>query len=253
MARLALPRSADYQRLPPGDQRTVTTSDDETTTNDVSLSETLASLAIEMEPAHVEMLDRYRQLLWDWNEKINLTRHTTMEKFVTRDVVDSRALEPHLGFGDRVIDVGTGGGVPGVILKILRPDIDLILTETIAKKIKALEEIAVSTGIEARIYHGRAEDILTTRKAETLVVRAVAPLSKLCTWFQPLQHAFDQMLVIKGPGWVEERHEASQKRLLKKWQLRKLEEWPLPGTESNSVLLQLKRSQGGGRVEADDE
>ena len=67
----------------------MTTSDDETTTNDVSLSEMLASLAIEMEPAHVEMLDRYRQLLWDWNEKINLTRHTTMEKFVTRDVVDS--------------------------------------------------------------------------------------------------------------------------------------------------------------------
>ena len=99
----------------------------------------------------------------------------------------------------------------------------------------------------------RAEDLLTTRKAETLVVRAVAPLSKLCTWFQPLQHAFDQMLVIKGPGWVEERHEAAQKRLLKKWQLRKLEEWPLPGTESNSVLLQLKASKGGGRAEADEE
>jgi 16S rRNA (guanine527-N7)-methyltransferase len=220
---------------------------------DDTLAAALGRAGIELPAEQVEQLDRYAHALWDWNEKLNLTRHTTYEKFVTRDVVDSRALEPYLGFGDRVIDVGTGGGVPGIILKILRPDLDLILSETIAKKIKALEDIAVRVGIECRIYHGRAEDLLTTRKAETLVVRAVAPLSKLCTWFQPLQHAFDQMLVIKGPGWVDERHEASQKRLLKKWQLRKLEEWPLPGTESNSVLLQLKRSQGGGRVEGDDE
>jgi len=216
---------------------------------DDTLTAALARSGIELPPEQIELLDRYARVLWEWNEKLNLTRHTTYEKFVTRDVVDSRALEPYIGFGDRVIDVGTGGGVPGIILKILRHDVDLILTETMAKKIKALEEIVARVGIEARIHHGRAEDILTTRKAEALVIRAVAPLAKLCTWFEPLQHAFDQMLVIKGPGWIDERHEASQKRLLRKWQLRKLDEWPLPGTENKSVLLQLKRSQGSGLAE----
>lgn len=191
----------------------------------------------------VELLDRYARTVWEWNERLNLTRHTTYEKFVTRDVVDTLALQPFVGFGDRVVDVGTGNGVPGVILKIVRPDAEMILTETVGKKAKAVEEIVRAIGLDAKVHHGRAEDILSTRTAETLVVRAVAPLAKLATWFQPLQHAFERMLIIKGPGWIEERHEAKQRRLLNKWQLRKLDEWPLPGTHNNSVLLELKRSQ----------
>lgn len=207
-----------------------------------TLAAALERHGIALESEQVSLLDRYAQALWEWNEKINLTRHTTYEKFVGRDVVDARSVEPHIGFGDRVIDVGTGGGVPGVILKILRPDLEMILTDTVGKKVRALEDIVARIGLKARVHHGRAEDVLSTRKVETLVVRAVAPLEKLLTWFTPYLQAFDRMLVIKGPGWVEERYEARQKRLFKNWQLRNVDEWPLPGTESRSVLLELKRS-----------
>lgn len=208
-----------------------------------TLAAALERRAIELPPEQVELLDRYARALWDWNEKINLTRHTTYDKFVGRDVVDALALQPHIGFGDRVIDVGTGGGVPGVILKIVRPDLEVILTDTVGKKARAVEDIVRRIGLEAKVHHGRAEDLLATRKAETLVVRAVAPLEKLLTWFAPLQQAFERMLVIKGPGWVEERYVARQKRLLKNWQLRNVDEWPLPGTDGRSVLLELKRSR----------
>jgi 16S rRNA (guanine527-N7)-methyltransferase len=208
-----------------------------------TLAAALARHQIALPDDQTALLDAYARALWDWNEKLNLTRHTSYEKFVGRDVVDSLALEPYVGLGDRVIDVGTGGGVPGVILRIVRPDVEMILSETIAKKARVVDEIVKQIGLEARVHHGRAEDILSTKRAETLVVRAVAPLAKLATWFAPLLHAFDRMLVIKGPGWVEERHEARQKRLLKEWQLRKLAEWPLPGTHSNSVLLELKRRE----------
>jgi 16S rRNA (guanine527-N7)-methyltransferase len=138
-----------------------------------------------------------------------------------------------------VIDVGTGGGVPGIILKILRPDVEMTLTDSVAKKARVVEEIVKAIGLQARVHHGRAEDVLATRMVETLVVRAVAPLSKLVTWFAPHAAAFRRMLVIKGPGWVDERYEARQHNLLKKWELRKLSEWPLPGTENHSVLLEL--------------
>lgn len=206
-----------------------------------TLAAALARHRIELPPEQVAQLAKYCALLWEWNEKLNLTRHTTFEKFVARDVVDALALQPFVGFGDRVIDVGTGGGVPGVILKIVRPDLELVLTDTVGKKARAVEDMVRRIPLKAQVHHGRAEDMLSTRKAETLVCRAVAPLEKLCTWFAPLQHAFERLLVIKGPGWVDERYEARQKRVLNKWQLRKLDEWPLPGTTSNSVLLELKR------------
>jgi len=187
-----------------------------------------------------ELLERYCRVLWSWNEKLNLTRHTTFEKFVSRDVVDSMSLLPYVSLGDRVIDVGTGGGVPGIILKILRPDVAMTLSDSVAKKARAVEGIAEEAGIDVRVHHGRAEDVLAVRMVEALVVRAVAPLSKLVTWFAPHGHAFQRMLVIKGPGWVDERYEARQNNLLNKWQLRKLDEWPMSGTPSNSVLLELK-------------
>src|SRR3977135_72953 len=84
-----------------------------------SLHAALARHQIELPDDQVALLDRYCRLLWSWNEKLNLTRHTDYEKFVARDVVDSMALEPFLDAGERVLDVGTGGGVPGIVLAIL--------------------------------------------------------------------------------------------------------------------------------------
>ncbi|MGC3972266.1 MAG: 16S rRNA (guanine(527)-N(7))-methyltransferase RsmG [Pirellulales bacterium] len=208
-----------------------------------TMAAALARRQITLPPDQLAQLEAYCALLWEWNEKLNLTRHTTFEKFVARDVVDSLALVPHIQLGDRVIDIGTGGGVPGVILKIVRPDLQMVLTDTVGKKVKAVDDIVRRIPLDVQVHHGRAEDMLSTRKAQTLVCRAVAPLEKLCSWFQPLRHAFDRMLVIKGPSWVGERYEARQKHLLDPWQLRKLEEWPLPGTESQSVLLELKRKE----------
>ena len=213
-----------------------------------TLAEALVRHDIALAGDQIELLDRYCRALWDWNEKLNLTRHTTYQKFVARDVVDSLALSPFVEQGDRVIDVGTGGGVPGVVLKIVRPDVEMTLTESVAKKARAVEDIVRSIGLEARVHHGRAEDVLATRMVEALVVRAVAPLAKLVTWFAPHGHAFARMLVIKGPGWVDERHEARQRHLMNKWQLRKLAEWPLPGTESNSVLLELKHRDSASEL-----
>src|SRR5688500_5360078 len=108
---------------------------------DDTLSAALARHGIALPADQIELLDRYCRALWDWNEKLNLTRHTTYEKFVARDIVDSLALSPFVEQGDRVIDVGTGGGVPGIVLKTVRPDVEMTLTESVAKKARAVEDI----------------------------------------------------------------------------------------------------------------
>jgi 16S rRNA (guanine527-N7)-methyltransferase len=244
MARLAFEGSADYQRLRCGDQRTVTTGNDNPTTDDVPLAEMLTSLDIALEAPQIELLDRYRQLLWEWNEKMNLTRHTTMEKFVTRDVVDSLELGKLLEPGERILDVGTGGGVPGMILAIVRPDLKVSLAESTQKKARAVEEMAAELGLPAVVYACRAEDVLEMATFDTLVARALASLTKVLTWFKPHWESFDRLLLVKGPSWVDERGEARHHNLLHHLELRKAATYQTPRTGAESVILNIWRKDG---------
>jgi 16S rRNA (guanine527-N7)-methyltransferase len=146
----------------------------------------------------------------------------------------------HLAADERLLDVGTGGGVPGIILAIVRPDLTVTLSESVAKRSRVVGEIVRELGLGVAVQHCRAEDLLGHQPFDTLVARAVAPLAKLLTWLAPHWGAFERLLAIKGPSWVEERHEARQRNLFKGLQLRKLDTWPLPGTHSESVLLEIR-------------
>jgi 16S rRNA (guanine527-N7)-methyltransferase len=206
---------------------------------DDTLAATLARHNIELSEPQIALLDQYRALVWEWNEKINLTRHTNCEKFVGRDVVDSLAFAEFLSQGEKVLDVGSGGGVPGVILAIVRPDLEITLSDSVGKKAKVLDDIAPRLGLKTPIFHGPAQDALAKNRFDTLTVRAVAPLKKLLEWFKPHWDAFDRLLILKGPAWVEERGEARHFGLMKTLALRKLKNYPMPGTESESVLLSI--------------
>jgi 16S rRNA (guanine527-N7)-methyltransferase len=171
-----------------------------------TLAEALAALEIKLPAEQVSALDRYCRLLWIWNEKLNLTRHLDYPTFAARDVVDSLAFAAVLEAGERTLDVGTGGGVPGIVLAITRPDVKVELCESIGKKARAVEDIVRKLGLKVPVHHARAEDLLGKgRRYDTLVIRAVARLDKLLTWFKPHWGRFRRLLVLKGPSWVEER------------------------------------------------
>ncbi len=208
------------------------------TTSD-TLETTLARHDIELEPDQIAKLDQYCRLLWSWNEKLNLTRHTDYEKFVTRDMVDSLALADLLSKGERVLDVGTGGGVPGVILAIVRPDLKMTACESVGKKFHALEAIVGELGVKIGVKHVRAEELLELTTFDTLVARAVAPLVKLLYWLEPHWGAFDQLLIIKGRSWTQEREEARQAGRFKRLELRRVTTYRTPGTDAENVILRV--------------
>jgi 16S rRNA (guanine527-N7)-methyltransferase len=216
-------------------------SENEGGSND-TLAAALVRHGIEMTAEQVALLEKYAARLWAWNEKLNLTRHTTWEKFVARDMVDSHELAKLLAPNERVLDVGTGGGVPGAVIAILRPDVKVTLCESVAKKANAVEAIVREAGVKAEVHHARAEELLEAKKFDSLVIRAVAPLAKLLRWFKPHWENIGRLLIVKGPSWVEERGEARHFALLKGLDLRKRAAYPMSGTDAESVVLEIAKT-----------
>ncbi|MCG8325399.1 MAG: 16S rRNA (guanine(527)-N(7))-methyltransferase RsmG [Thiotrichales bacterium] len=206
------------------------------------MAETLTNCNIALPPEQIGLLDRYRALLWQWNERLNLTRHTTLEKFVTRDVVDSLELAKQLRESERVLDVGTGGGAPGLILSVCRPDLRVSVCESTQKKAKVVQAIVDELELPVLVQACRAEEVLQQQRFDTLVARAVASMSKILRWFEPHWGAFDRLLLIKGQRWVEERGEARHLGLLKTLELRKEGAYLTRGNDWESVVLSIRQA-----------
>ena len=217
---------------------------------DATLEAALARYEVQLAEQQAESLERYCQLLWAWNDKLNLTRHTDYDKFVSRDLVDSLQISHLLEPGQTVLDVGTGGGVPGIVLAILRPDLRLSLCESVGKKALAVADIVRALALSLPVHHDRAEKVVEHHRFDVLVARAVGPLWKICKWFQPSWHEFGCLLAIKGPRWVEERGEARHRGLLRSVELRKAASYRMPGTDSESVILRLRAKSPGQAGEA---
>jgi 16S rRNA (guanine527-N7)-methyltransferase len=208
--------------------------------NPAALAAALSACGLTFPQDQIAQLDRYRAALWRWNEQLNLTRHTTLEKFASRDVLDSHELAKLIPRGRRVLDIGAGGGVPGVIMAILRPDLRIALAESTQKKARVLQSIVDELSLNVEVFAVRAEELLELRTFDALTARAVAPLWKLLTWLAPHWQAFDELLVIKGKSWSEERNEARHRGLLKKLELRKAAQYTIPGDPpGESVILRL--------------
>lgn len=199
----------------------------------------LRKYGLELDQQFIDPICLYCFLLWEENKKINLTRHLDFDTFVARDLHDSLQLASHLPDGWDVLDVGTGGGVPGILLAILRPDLNIVLSDSIGKKAKVIRKFVQQLKLKLHVVAGRAESILEDERFHTAVCRAVGPLWKICHWFKDDWAGISQMLAIKGPNWTEERKEARHRGYLNELDLRCVAEYPLLGTDSKSFILKL--------------
>lgn len=199
-------------------------------------------LDLDVSAEAVGRLDQYCSLLWDWNTRINLTRHTDYDLFVGRDLLDAIQLAEQIAEGEDILDVGSGGGVPGILLAILRPDLNVSVCDSVAKKSRVLDDIVQKLELPIAVYATRAQDVLEDLRFHSIVTRAVGSLARQLTWFQDHWLQFNRLLAIKGPRWVEERGEARHRGLMANLHLRKLTSYTMPGTGAESVILQISRT-----------
>jgi len=213
--------------------------DDHASTPSPTLTSALEKFGAPLPGEVSDQLQHYVDQLWSVNQQINLTRHTDYDKFVARDVLDSIALAGQIKPNEEILDMGSGGGVPGIILAILRPDIQVTLCDSVGKKAHAVHGIVERIGLEVPVYHARAEEVLEDFRFDAVVCRAVAPLRKLLLWLDDHWMSAGRLLVVKGVKWLEELKEARHLGLTKNVDIRKAVEYPTPGNDHPSVIVKV--------------
>ena len=142
----------------------------------------------------LEQLEALSTLYKDWNEKINVISRKDMDGLYEKHVLHSLSIAALFEFqkGTRIVDLGTGGGFPGIPLAIFFPDVDFLLTDSIGKKLKVVESVAQSIGLKnVTVRHTRTEAI-KDKKFDFVISRAVAPLKDLWSWSLPILKAKGQ-------------------------------------------------------------
>ncbi len=171
------------------------------------LQRAMLKYGLNLSENQLDLLDKYAELLVEWNGRMNLTAITDSEGIEIRHFEDSLAPAafveiPH---GARVIDVGAGAGFPSMVLKIFRPDISLTLVESVKKKTQFLEALALELGFDdVSILNVRAEEAgknaLYREKFDICCARAVAALPTLLEYCIPFVAVGGKFAALKGPN-----------------------------------------------------
>jgi 16S rRNA (guanine527-N7)-methyltransferase len=166
--------------------------------------------AVGATPAQMADLEAYRALLEEWNGRLNLVGPSAMAVFWRRHAFDSAQLLALAPEAKVWADIGTGAGLPGVVLAILLkgvPGAKVHLIETLAKRCVFLREVVTRLGLPAEVHNGRAEDMKLTG-IEVVTARACAPLSRLFGYARPILRGKVRGLFLKGSAAEAEAEEA---------------------------------------------
>lgn len=156
-----------------------------------------------------QRLQKYAELLCLWNEKMNLTAITDPEGIAVKHFLDSMTVFKfaEIKQNSRVIDVGTGAGFPGLVMKIVRPDLEITLLDSLAKRIGFLDEVIKTLGLDGiSTVHSRAEDGAAKYREsfDIAVARAVAAMPVLCEYCLPYVKVGGRFIAMKGQSVLAE-------------------------------------------------
>lgn len=194
----------------------------------------------------ISSLEKYAELLKEWNEKMNLTAITDTEGIAVKHFLDSASALTTGKIKGKVIDVGTGAGFPGLVLKIMNPEIKLTLLDSLNKRLVFLKEVLDTLGItDVELVHSRAEDGAHKReyreKYDVAVSRAVAALpllSELCLGYVKKGGS---LVALKGPSVTEEAKDAKRAIYILGGETESILESHVPDSEMEHKIIIIKK------------
>lgn len=203
-------------------------------------------LNIELTKQQSEQFYKYTTMLLDWNTRINLTSITEIQDVITKHFIDSLTILKYIKEEDKVIDVGTGAGFPGLPIKIVKPKIEVTLLDSLNKRVKFLNETIKE--IETKnitTIHLRAEDagrLQEHREQYNVVVsRAVAPMNTLLEYMMPFAKVNGICICMKGSKADEEINKSNKAISKLGGKIEKIETFQLPETDINRTIIIVKK------------
>ena len=197
------------------------------------LKQGIKDLKLDLADDQVEKLLDYLALLNKWNSVYNLTSVRDPMQMVTLHLLDSLAAVPAFADAKNVLDVGAGGGLPGMVLAISRPDMKVSMIDTVHKKTAFLNQVKAELGLSnVTVYTQRVEQLEVKTKFDVITSRAFADLSDFVNWSGHLLQEGGRFIALKGTAPEDERE-----RLPEPWKVQKLEPLTVPGLEAERHLV----------------
>jgi 16S rRNA (guanine527-N7)-methyltransferase len=208
-----------------------------------ALAQTLADgineLQLDLNQQQHEQLLDYLALLFKWNSVYNLTSVRDPMQMVTHHLLDSLAALPAFGDAVSVLDVGAGGGLPGIVLAIARPGMKVALIDTVHKKTAFLTQVKAELGLaNVTVYTARVEQLQLPHQFDVITSRAFADLSDFVNWSGHLLAAGGQFIALKGVAPPDE-----QERLPAEWEVTELRPLQVPGLQAERHLVFIRKTR----------
>ena len=205
-------------------------------------------LPIEVDESQIEQFYTYMELLLQWNEKMNLTAIVEPKEIILKHFIDSVTILKYIDKNKTLIDIGTGAGFPGIPVKIMRPDIEVTLLDSLNKRIHFLEEVINQLRLKnIEIVHARIEEYGKNRKYresyDIATSRAVANLTTLSEYMLPMVKVGGISICMKGAE-IEEEFSKSQKAIdILGGKIQKVDTFILPKSDNkrNIILIEKRK------------
>jgi len=201
---------------------------------------------IKLNDKQAELFYKYMEILLDWNEKINLTAITKPEEIILKHFIDSITILPYLNETDKIIDVGTGAGFPGIPLKIMKENTEIVLMDSLNKRIKFLNEVIEQLELKnITTIHSRAEELAKNKnqreKYGIATSRAVAKLNTLLEYMLPFVKIGGKCICMKSNNIEEELEEAKKAIKVLGGEIEKVEQISIANTDIIRKIVIIKK------------
>ena len=218
------------------------------------LIEGAAILGLNLSDEQVNQLLRYKELLLEWNQKLNLTAITDHKEIITKHFLDCLTINQAIKIDNvkSLVDIGTGAGFPGLVIKIAYPHIDITLVDSLNKRLNFLNEVIKDLKLEkVRCVHSRAEDLGKREEYREVfdmcASRAVANLAVLSEYTLPFVKQGGYLIALKGQKLNEELEQGEKAIHILGGKLEEIVDVQVPFTDLNHRIAKILKVKTTGR------